>query len=134
VLIESRGLSKAPASLVLEKSRDGAEWEEAGRQQITLEEAGSVQTVTFDFKEDRPAKLQFRARLEDVGPELSTDDNLATADVRVIRQKIRVLFIAGATFPEVEFIPQCDLARQQASARRHGCSAPMRITISREIP
>ena len=96
VLIESKGLANAPASLIIEKRKDGGVWEEAARQQIILEEAGRVQTVPFDFKEDAPAKLEFRARLTDVGPELTTDDNVATAEVRVIRQKIKVLFIAGS--------------------------------------
>ncbi|MGC4031968.1 MAG: vWA domain-containing protein [Tepidisphaeraceae bacterium] len=104
VLIESRGMSHAPATLVLEKQRDGGPWEEAARQQVTLEEGGRVLEVPFDFKEDKPAKLAFRARLIDAGPELTDADNIATADVRAIRQKIRVLFIAGSTFPEVEFI------------------------------
>src|SRR5262249_41687734 len=104
VLIESRGLTGAPATLVLEKRRDGGAWEEAARQPVTLEEAGRLQSVAFDFKEDQPAKLELRAKLEDVGPELTTDDNVATAETRAIRQKIRTLFIAGSTFPEVEFI------------------------------
>src|SRR5436190_1786087 len=104
VLVESRGLAGAPATLVLEKRRDGGVWEEAARQPVTLEEAGRLQSVAFDFKEDQPAKLEFRAKLEDVGPELTTDDNIATGETRAIRQKIRVLFIAGSTFPEVEFV------------------------------
>ena len=103
-VIESRGLAGAPAGVVLERSRDGGPWEEIARQDVTLEEAGRVQTVTFELKEDRPAKLQLRARLEDVGPELTSDDNTASEEVRVIRQRIRVLFVAGSTFPEVEFI------------------------------
>ena len=103
-VIESRGLAGAPAGVVLERSRDGGPWEEIARQDVTLEEAGRVQAVTFELKEDRPAKLQLRARLEDVGPELTADDNTASEDVRVIRQRIRVLFVAGSTFPEVEFI------------------------------
>jgi hypothetical protein len=103
-VIESRGLAGAPASVVLERSRDGGPWEEVARQDVTLEEAGRVQAVNFELKEDRPAKLQLRARLEDVGPELTADDNVASEEVRVIRQKIRVLFVAGSTFPEVEFV------------------------------
>jgi hypothetical protein len=104
VIIESRGLAHAPATVVLERRRDGGPWEEAGRQMITLEENGTVQSVPFDFHEDRPCKLEFRATITDVGPELTTDDNTAIAEVRVIRQKIKVLFIAGSTFPEVEFL------------------------------
>lgn len=104
VLVESRGMTNAQATLVLEKRRDGGPWEDVARQPITLEEAGRVMEVPFDFKEDRPTKLDFRARLIDAGVELTDADNTATADVRVIRQKIKVLFVAGSTFPEVEFI------------------------------
>ncbi len=104
VLIESRGMAHQPATVVLERARNGGPWEEIGRQPIVLEETGQVQVANFDFKEDRPAKLQMRARLEEAGAELKADDHTAIADVRAINQKIRVLFIAGETFPEVEFI------------------------------
>ena len=104
VLIESQGMTKAEAEVVLEKSRDGGPWEEVGRQPVVLEEAGRVQTAEFEVKEDRPTKLELRARLEGVGSELTDTDNLATGEMRVIRQKIRVLFVAGSTFPEVEFV------------------------------
>jgi Protein of unknown function (DUF1194) len=116
VLIESRGLANSPATLVMERRRDGGPWEEISRQPIVLEEEGRSQSVPFEFKEDQPAKLEFRATLQDVGPELTTDDNVATAEVRAIRQKIRVLFIAGSTFPEVEFIRNALLRDNQLSA------------------
>jgi len=48
--------------------------------------------------------LRMRATLEDAGPELHANDHTANADVRAIRDKIKVLFIAGETFPEVEFV------------------------------
>ena len=104
VLVESRGMNHTPANVVLERSRNGGPWEEIGRQMLVLGESGQMQTVNFDFKEDRPAKLQMRARLEDAGAELKTDDHTQIADVRAINQKMKVLFIAGETFPEVEFI------------------------------
>jgi hypothetical protein len=104
VLIESKGMNHTPANVVLERSRDGGPWEEVGRQTVVLGESGQMQTVNFDFKEDRPAKLEMRARLEDAGAELKTNDHSAIADVRAINQKMKVLFIAGETFPEVEFI------------------------------
>src|SRR5262249_1335864 len=101
VLVESRGMTGQNATVVVERSRDGGGWEELGRQTIAMEESGRVVVVPFEFKEEAPARLQMRARLEDVGPQLTTDDDTALADVRVIRQKLRVLFIAGETFPEV---------------------------------
>lgn len=104
VLVNSRGLKGQPANLLLERQADGGAWEELGRKPIVLEESGVVQTVTFDFKEDRPAKLVLRATIQDVGPELTTADNMQLAEVRVIRQKIKVLFVSGHAFPEYEFI------------------------------
>ncbi len=50
------------------------------------------------------ASTNIRARVEDAGPELTQDDNTATAAVRVVRQQIRVLMIAGAPSPEVQFL------------------------------
>jgi hypothetical protein len=116
VIIESKGLANSQASLVVEKRRDGGPWEEISHQPITLQEAGQVQTIGMEFKEDRPTKLEFRARITDVGPELTQDDNVGMAEVRVIRQKIRVLFIAGSTFPEVEFIRNALLRDTSLSA------------------
>jgi hypothetical protein len=115
VVIESRGLANSPATLVLEKRRDGGPWEPINRLPITLQENGQIQTVPFDFKEDRPCTLELRATLTDVGPELTTDDNVATETVHVIRQKIRVLFVAGSTFPEVEFLRNSLLRDMQVS-------------------
>ena len=103
-IIESRGMNGSTATVLLERRRDADTWEEVSRQSITLGETGSLQTVVFDFSEQLPTRLDFRVSLLDVGPELTVDDNTALAEVRVIRQKIRVLLIAGSTFPEVQFI------------------------------
>ena len=54
VLIESRGLDKRNAAVVLERSRDGGLFEEVGRQTVALEENGRVQSVPFEFKEENP--------------------------------------------------------------------------------
>jgi hypothetical protein len=104
VIVSSRGLKGQPANVLLERQPDGGTWEEIGRKPIVLEESGTVQTVSFDFKEDRPAKVELRATIQDVGPELTTADNVALAEVRAIRQKIKVLFVSGHAFPEFEFI------------------------------
>ena len=68
VIIESKGLAGSQATLVVEKRRDGGPWEELSHQPITLEEAGQVQTVALDFKEDRPVKLEFRCALDGSRP------------------------------------------------------------------
>lgn len=104
VLLESRGLEKTPAAVVLERKRDGGVWEEVARQQVILQEEGQVQSVDFEVKEDRPAKWELRASLAEVGPELTQDDNVALSEMRFVRQRIRALFIAGTSFPEFEFV------------------------------
>ena len=104
-LLESRGWRTGRPRSSWKSAATAARGKRFARQPITLEENGQVQSIPFDFKEDRPARLRTsRHASTDVGPELTTDDNVATEDVRVIRQKIHVLFIAGNTFPEVEFL------------------------------
>ena len=102
--VKSTGMTDSEATVVLEQRRNDGPWETIGNETITLDSGDRLQPVTFDFSQPQPCKLAFRATVEDAGRELSTDDNSALADVRVIRQKLRVLFIAGSTFPEVQFI------------------------------
>jgi hypothetical protein len=104
VILESRGMERSPAAVVLERRGDNGAWAESGRQDIVLEEEGQVQTVEFQINEERPTRLELRARVADAGVELTEDDNVAMAEVRAIRQKIRVLLIASNAFPEVEFL------------------------------
>ena len=49
-------------------------------------------------------QVEYRARVEDAGPELTQDDNTATTVIKVVRQQIRILLIAGAASPEVQFL------------------------------
>jgi hypothetical protein len=49
-------------------------------------------------------QYEFRARASDAGPELTQDDNVATAATKVVRQQIRLLLIAGEPSPEVQFL------------------------------
>jgi len=104
VVVDSRGMAGQTANVVLERQGEGGAWEEIARKPIVLEESGRVQTVPFDFKEDLPTKLVLRATIQDAGPELTLSDNVQLAEVRVIRQKIKVLFVSGHPFPEFEFI------------------------------
>ncbi len=103
-IVESRGMKSATGGLLLERRRDGGEWQEVSRKPITLEEAGQLQTVVFDDKQEQPAAMEYRVKLETAETELTTDDNVASAAIRVVRQKIRVLLIAGSAFPEIQFL------------------------------
>lgn len=104
VHVRSQGMRDQPATLVVEKRVNGAAWEEMERFDIVLQLGGQVESVTVPFKEDRSSKVEFRATLSDVGPELSADDNVSLGSTQVVREKLRVLFIAGSTFPEVQFL------------------------------
>ncbi|MFK7776837.1 MAG: vWA domain-containing protein [Gimesia sp.] len=113
VHIESRGMQAESATLLIEKRRNGGPWQEFAREEITLNLDGQLQPRTFDFSESKSGKLEFRAKIMDTGPEISEDDNLASAEVRVIRQRLNVLFIAGSTFPEVQFLRNTFLRDRQ---------------------
>jgi hypothetical protein len=104
VLVESSGMPEMPATVVLEKRRIGEQWQEVGREDVTLRRDGRLQTATFRYAEEQPGKIELRAKVLDVGPELTLDDNVALSEVRVVRQKLRVLLIAGSTFPEIQFL------------------------------
>jgi len=102
--LEARGMAGQTATVVIEQRREGGAWQELDRRQVLLGADGQLQELTFDFAEPEPTRLQFRARLADPGPQLTRDDDVALAQSRVIRQKLRVLLIAGSTFPEVQFL------------------------------
>jgi hypothetical protein len=107
VQVESKGMNGNPVTVVLERARNGQPFDEIGRVPLVLGENGQMQTVNFDnldLREPHPVKLELRARLENAGPALKVDDHSKTAAVNVIEQRMNVLFIAGETFPEVEFI------------------------------
>jgi hypothetical protein len=104
VLIDSRGLKGATATVVLEERREDGPWNEIGREVVVLGEDAAIHRVAFRFTPDSIGQIDFRAQVLDVGPELTTADNTATKSVRVIRQKIRVLLIAGGSSPEVQFL------------------------------
>jgi len=104
VVIEARGLRDAEATLILEQRSNGGDWEPVSNQRVALGEDGVLKRVTFRIVPKVVGQYEYRARVEDAGPELTRDDNTATAAVRVVRQQIRVLMIAGAASPEVQFL------------------------------
>jgi len=104
VVVEARGLRDAEATIVLEQRINDGGWEPVGNQRVVLGEDGILKRTTFRITPKVVGQYEFRARVEDAGPELTQDDNVATAPVKVVRQQIRVLFIAGAPSPEVQFL------------------------------
>ena len=104
VVAEARGLKDAEANLVLEQRVNSGDWEPIANQRIALGEDGALKRTTFRITPKVVGQYEYRARIEDAGPELTLDDNTSTAAVRVVRQQIRVLMIAGAPSPEVQFL------------------------------
>lgn len=104
VLIESRGLKDATASVSLEQRQEDGSWREVGREQTILGEDAVLQRVNFRVTPEALGHVDYRASISDVGPELSEDDNSDTVSIRVVRERIRVLLIAGYPSPEVQFL------------------------------
>ncbi|MDR3634005.1 MAG: VWA domain-containing protein [Isosphaeraceae bacterium] len=116
VVVEARGLKDAEGTIVLEQRINGNDWEPAGDQRVALGEDGVLKRATFRIVPKVTGDYEFRARVEDVGPELTLDDNVATAAVRVVRQQIRLLLIAGAPSPEVQFLRNALLRDQHVES------------------
>ena len=104
VLVQSRGMGEAEGTAILERRRENEEWQEIGRDTVELSEDGSIVETSFRYEEEKPGRIELRVRLETDETELTTDDNVAMTEVRLIPQQLRVLFIAGSTFPEVQFV------------------------------
>jgi hypothetical protein len=104
VVAEARGLRDAEATIVLEQRINDGDWAPVGQQRVVLGEDGVLKRTAFRIVPRVVGQHEFRARVEDAGPELTQDDNVATAAVRVVRQQIRVLLIAGAASAEVQFL------------------------------
>jgi hypothetical protein len=104
VVVEARGLRDTEGTISLEQRVNGSDWQAVGDQRVALGEDGILKRVTFRIVPRVVGDYEFRARVGDAGPELTLDDNVATAAVKVVRQQIRVLLIAGAPSPEVQFL------------------------------
>ena len=114
VVVRSRGMEGEAATVALERSRGGGPWEGVGRERVTLGGAGETREVGFGFAEESPGDVRLRATLTvdgtdatgtgASGVEQTDDDNVALAELRVIRRQLRVLLVAGSTFPEVQFL------------------------------
>src|SRR5262249_57958308 len=53
---------------------------------------------------DAIGQFECRGTGAEAGPELTPDDNAAVKTIRVVRQKINVLIVAGSPSPELQFM------------------------------
>jgi hypothetical protein len=104
VVVEARGLKDAEATVVLEQRMNEGEWEPLANQRVVLGEDGLLKRTMLRITPKAVGSYEFRATVEDAGPELTREDNVATAAVKVVRQQIRVLLIAGGPSAEVQFL------------------------------
>lgn len=104
VLVESHGLQGRPASVRLEYRASEADWIEIGQSSITLGEDGAVQRVPFGSTPETIGQYDLRATVSDSGVELTEDDNSTLKSLKVVRQRIRVLLIAGGPSAEMQFL------------------------------
>lgn len=109
-VVAARGLEGEPATLLLERlvadAQDPSDevWQQVDSKGITLAADATPRRFAFDLLPKDKETVIYRARLEEVPGEIDPDDNAAIKQVNVIYDKTRVLFIAGYTFPEVQFI------------------------------
>jgi hypothetical protein len=104
VMLESQGMQGRSAAVKLERRQKGEEWQEVGRTELTLGEDASIQRVPFTYTPDAIGQFEFRGTVMEAGPELTEADNQAVKSIKVVRQRIRVLVIAGSPSPEVQFL------------------------------
>ncbi len=104
VVVEARGLKDAEATIVLEQRVNENDWEPVGNQRVVLGEDGILKRTSFRITPKVVGQYEYRARVEEGGSELTLEDNVATAAVKVVRQQIRVLLVAGGPSPEVQFL------------------------------
>jgi hypothetical protein len=104
VVVEARGLRDTEATIALEHRVNDGAWEPLGTQRVVLGEDGILKRASFRITPRVVGQSEFRARVEDAGPELTQEDNVVTATTKVVRQQIRVLLIAGEPSPEVQFL------------------------------
>jgi hypothetical protein len=116
VVVEARGLKDAEGTITLEQRINGGEWAQVGEQRVALGEDGVLRRTTFRIVPKVTGDYEFRARVGDAGPELTQDDNVDTAAVRVVRQQIRLLLIAGSPSPELQFLRNTLMRDQQIEA------------------
>lgn len=103
VLVEGHGMQNRTGVVTLEKRQDTT-WTEVGREEVTFNEDTASKRLTFKITPEAVGELEFRAKIADFGVELTEADNFATHAMKIVRQQIRVLLVAGAPSPEVQFL------------------------------
>lgn len=104
LLVESQGMQGRTASVKLERRQAGEDWAELAQTEVALGDDGAIQRVLFAYSPDSVGQFEFRGSVSNAGPELTESDNSAVKTMKVVRQRIRVLIIAGSPSPELQFL------------------------------
>ena len=75
-----------------------------GRDEIVFGTDTVIGRATFKFTPEATGQYQFRGTISQSGPELTATDNVAMKGVKVVRQRVRALLVAGYPAPEVQFL------------------------------
>ena len=75
-----------------------------GRDEIVFGTDTVIGRAAFRFTPEAIGQYQFRATVSQTGPELTDSDNVALKGVKVVRQRVRALLVAGYPAPEVQFL------------------------------
>ena len=116
-----------------QRVNDGA-WEGLGSQRVVLGEDGVLKRASFRLTPRVVGQYEYRARVEDAGPELTQDDNVATAAVKVVRQQIRVLLDRRRGLARGAVLAQCAHARPARRVRRLDPALRSRLSPARRPP
>ena len=102
--IVHRGMPDQRVRVQFERRTGGGVWTLFHEEDRLLDAADNQITVEATFREAKPGPVEFRVLASVEGKELTADDNVAFAQSTVVRERLRVLLIAGSTFPEIQFL------------------------------
>jgi hypothetical protein len=99
--VTANGVDGQDGRLIIESRRGDDAWQEVST--IDLQFSGNLATVqeSVPMEPQRSGKLYVRARFEG---ENASDDAPPVRTVDVMPERLRVLLVAGSTFPEVQFL------------------------------
>ena len=106
VRLTANGFEGRTVQLVLREREQGntAAGEVVASQAVTLGADGAIQEIPFRMRPPRVGLFIFSAEIEPQAGELTGKDNTASIAVRIIDQKVRVLFVSGDSGREYRYL------------------------------
>ena len=104
VVVEARGLRDTEATIVLEQRINENDWEPSPTSGSCSAKTASSSAPRFASRPRSWASTSSAPASKTSARSCTQEDNVLTAAVKVVRQQIRVLLIAGSPSPEVQFL------------------------------